>query len=69
MPFEPLIFPGYLRVITKEVPKCKRLEFVVSASHYEMHVMCVATFSVYGSTDKPHRLGEGHARSQAPLVP
>jgi hypothetical protein len=41
MPFEALIFPGYLRVITKEIPKCKRLEFVVSASHYEMHMMCV----------------------------
>jgi hypothetical protein len=32
---------GYLRAITKEIPKCKRLEFVVSASHYEMHMMCV----------------------------
>jgi hypothetical protein len=41
MPFEALIFPGYLRVITKEIPKCKRLEFVVSTSHYEMHMMCV----------------------------
>jgi hypothetical protein len=41
MPFEALIFPGYLRVITKEIPKCKRLELVVSASHYEMPMMCV----------------------------
>ena len=65
MPFEALIFPGYLRVITKEIPKCKRLEFIVSASHYDIHTMCVATFSVYRSTDKPHRLGEGHARRGA----
>src|SRR6516225_12411553 len=41
MPFEALIFPGYLRVITKEIPKCKRLEFIVPASHYDMHMMCV----------------------------
>jgi hypothetical protein len=41
MPLEALILPGYLRVITKEIPKRKRLEFVVSASHCEMHVMCV----------------------------
>ena len=40
-PFETLIFPGYLRVITKEIPKCKRLEFIVPASHYDMHMMCV----------------------------
>src|SRR5712692_8675370 len=40
-PFEALIFPGYVRVITKEIPECKRLEFVVSASRHEMHVMCV----------------------------
>jgi len=41
MPFEAFIFPSYLRVIMKEIPECKRLEFVVSASPYEMHVMRV----------------------------
>jgi hypothetical protein len=41
MPFEALIFPGYPRVITKEIPKCKCLELVVSASDYEMPMMCV----------------------------
>ena len=40
-PFKPLIFLGYLRVITKKIPKCKRLELVVSTSNYDMHVMCV----------------------------
>jgi xyloglucan-specific exo-beta-1,4-glucanase len=36
-----VIFPGYLQVITKEIPKCKRLEFVVYTCHCNMHMMCV----------------------------
>jgi hypothetical protein len=53
MPFEALIFPGYLRVITKEIPKCKRLEFVVSNSHYEMHMMCVWRLYIAAALSPP----------------